>query len=348
MHIVNNAIAPKDQQLAMFSTPLLSVIVTLDGNARFLSQCLQSVIAQSFTDYEIIIVGSDALNQSANAISLLNIHQSYVIKNCGAGEARARNTGIAHARGGLLAFMNAGDVWTTDKLEKHVFHLAANPSLGVSYSESECISYCDFSKAYRKCSPEMAGTLENIVCKNAVGNASGTVMRREVLKDLQEISCGAQGVEQVYFDEQLNYTDDIQFWMKVVTASDWVIEGIDEVLTWRRVQKECVSKALVQHFEDWDQLIRRCQSLDPIAVNEIGSLAIAYRCVELAQYYASQVAEEHTVKVLLNRACQLDRRILNKTFGGKSIDNVMGIICRRQLGQVQGGPDRLQDRSRAA
>ncbi|WP_373084885.1 glycosyltransferase family 2 protein [Zhongshania sp.] len=348
MHIVNNAITPKDQQLAIFSTPLLSVIVTLDGNARFLSQCLQSVIAQSFTDYEIIVVGPDALNRSTNVISSLNIHQSYVIKNCGAGEARARNTGIAHARGELVAFINAGDVWTTDKLDKHVFHLTANPSLGVSYSESECISYCDFSKAYRKYRPETAGKLENILCENAIGNASGVVMRREVLKDLQEISCGAQGVEQVYFDEQLNYTDDIHFWMRVTTASDWGIEGLNEVLTWRRVQVELVSKELVQHFEHWEQLVKHCQSLDPIVVNEVGSLAIAYRCVELAQYYASQLAEEHTVKALLNRAYQLDRRILNKTFGGKSIDKVMGIICRRQLGQVNESPDERRGLSRAA
>ena len=346
MYMVNKSTARRERQLAMFSAPLVSVIVTLDSNVNFLDQCLESVLAQSFTDYEIVIVGRRAIEQSAVLASTLLNKLSCTIKNCDEGEAKARNLGIAHARGELIAFISAGDVWTNDKLEKHVLHLYANPNLGVSYSDSEYISYCRYSLP-KKVQPG-AQTLESIFCENVIGSASGAVIRRQTLKDLQYERYDSRGVEQVYFDEQLDYSDDTFFWMRILLSTDWAIQGLNEILIWRRTQADMHSVELDQQLRGWNRMVSACQQLDPIFVNEWSSLALAYRHIELAEYYASQLDQENRVRALLARACKLDRKILGRAFAQRSIDAVMKILCRREIKVSKGSENELLELSCAA
>src|SRR4051812_2876154 len=108
----------------MTQAPLLSVIVPVRNGERFLTEALDSVLAQSRKPDELVIVvdpgSTDRSLEIARACSMAT-----VVEQQGSGIAAAWNQGISQARGELLAFLSADDRWTPDKLERQLSVLQA-------------------------------------------------------------------------------------------------------------------------------------------------------------------------------------------------------------------------------
>jgi len=103
--------------------PKVSVIIPTYNRAHFLSQAIQSVLAQTYSDYELIVVDDGSTDSTKDLIApyahQLNgrfkyIHQQH--KNL----PSARNTGIRHANGDYIAFLDSDDMWVSTKLEKQM------------------------------------------------------------------------------------------------------------------------------------------------------------------------------------------------------------------------------------
>src|SRR5436305_6685831 len=104
--------------------PKISVVIPAYNSAETIAEALQSVLAQKFREHEIIVVndGSPDTEQFERAMHMrredvIYIHQ----ENAGAGVAR--NTAIEHARGNLIAFLDADDLWTPDFLASQLVFL---------------------------------------------------------------------------------------------------------------------------------------------------------------------------------------------------------------------------------
>jgi len=98
-------------------TPAVTVIVPVFNGKNTIERALDSVFAQAFTDFEIIVVDDGSTDLTVEAISRKYGEQLRIIehrKNRGA--AAARNTGIAAARGRWVAFLDCDDTWRPDKL----------------------------------------------------------------------------------------------------------------------------------------------------------------------------------------------------------------------------------------
>jgi glycosyltransferase involved in cell wall biosynthesis len=109
------------------SQPTVSVIVPVKNGERFLAEALDSVRAQTFRDWELIVVVGPSTDRS------LDVAQSYPEARClpqtSNGIPAAWNQGIAAARGRLLAFLSSDDRWSPDKLERQVARLDERPEL---------------------------------------------------------------------------------------------------------------------------------------------------------------------------------------------------------------------------
>lgn len=101
----------------------VSIIIPVFNSSDYLAETINSVIAQTCKDWEIILINDCSLDNSEEIIEsytskFTNI-KSYSNKiNLGAGPSR--NVGIKHAKGEYLAFLDADDVWAEDKLEKQI------------------------------------------------------------------------------------------------------------------------------------------------------------------------------------------------------------------------------------
>jgi glycosyltransferase involved in cell wall biosynthesis len=116
-------------------SPTVSVVVSAYNYGRFLAAALQSVLAQSFQDFEVIVIddGSDD-NTPEVAASFLHDPRIRYHRTERQGVSKAKNTGIGLATAPLIAFLDADDLWLSLKLERQLALLAKNPQLGVVYS----------------------------------------------------------------------------------------------------------------------------------------------------------------------------------------------------------------------
>lgn len=109
--------------------PLVSVIMPVYNSESYLAQAIDSVLSQTYHDYEIIVV-DDGSTDHSREIALSYPQIEYVFqKNCGAGEAR--NRGIAISRGKFLAFLDSDDLWMPEKLSLQIKTFNNDPSLEI-------------------------------------------------------------------------------------------------------------------------------------------------------------------------------------------------------------------------
>jgi glycosyltransferase involved in cell wall biosynthesis len=98
----------------------VSVIIPLFNKAPYVERALASVIAQSFTDFEVIVVDDGSTDAGAQIVAAHNDPRVRLLKQDNAGPGAARNRGIDEARGELLAFLDADDEWAPDYLAESV------------------------------------------------------------------------------------------------------------------------------------------------------------------------------------------------------------------------------------
>ena len=115
--------------------PLVSVIIPVHNGARYLRAALESVFAQTYRPFEVIVVDdgstddSDVIAQSFPDV--LYIHQA------NQGVATARNNGLEAARGEFFAFLDQDDLWTPEKLKLQIAHLLSHDDLGYTLTQQQ-------------------------------------------------------------------------------------------------------------------------------------------------------------------------------------------------------------------
>ncbi|HKV36457.1 MAG TPA: glycosyltransferase family A protein, partial [Pyrinomonadaceae bacterium] len=107
---------------------LVSVIIPVFNGERFLREAVQSVLDQGDSSVEIIVVddgSTDGTETVARSLPVRYLHQT------NQGPAAARNRGIEHAQGSLLAFADADDLWPVNKLELQLPCLLRDPKIDI-------------------------------------------------------------------------------------------------------------------------------------------------------------------------------------------------------------------------
>jgi glycosyltransferase involved in cell wall biosynthesis len=117
------------------TTPVVSIILPAFNSVRFLESTLCSIYAQSFQDFEVLLVDDGSTDETAAVVSS-QYPQVRLFRQANAGISQARNTGLQSARGKYIAFMDHDDFWHPQKLEVQVRLLDEAPaSAGACYGE---------------------------------------------------------------------------------------------------------------------------------------------------------------------------------------------------------------------
>jgi len=108
---------------------LVSIITPSYNSSKFMQDCVCSVLSQTYTNWELLIVDDYSQDKSRDIISELaekddRIKSIFLEKNVGAAEAR--NISIRKAKGKYIAFLDSDDIWKSDKLEKQILFMKEN------------------------------------------------------------------------------------------------------------------------------------------------------------------------------------------------------------------------------
>lgn len=116
--------------------PLISVIIPTYNRDNSLKRSIDSVLNQTFKDFEVIVIDDDSTDDTESIVKNFNDPRIKYIKhkeNRGAGAAR--NTGIKNARGKFIAFQDSDDEWLPEKLEKQIKSFkVSSGKVGVLYT----------------------------------------------------------------------------------------------------------------------------------------------------------------------------------------------------------------------
>ena len=115
--------------------PLVSVIIPVYNGARFLRAALESVLAQTYRPFEVIVVDDGSTDDSGPIAQ--SFEEVRYIRQANQGVAAARNNGVDTARGEFLAFLDQDDLWAPEKLKLQVDHLQSHPDLGYTLTNQQ-------------------------------------------------------------------------------------------------------------------------------------------------------------------------------------------------------------------
>lgn len=120
----------------MNNKPLISIITPIFNGEKYILETIHSVLNQTYTNWEMIIVDNKSTDNSIEVIKTVcddRIKIIYLEYNSG-GPARPRNIGLTNAKGEYIAFLDADDVWLPNKLEKQVELLERESLIDIVHS----------------------------------------------------------------------------------------------------------------------------------------------------------------------------------------------------------------------
>ena len=230
--------------------PLVSVVIPAYNSAWCIRRAVDSVLAQDFRDFELIVVDDGSLDDTAAILAGYG-DAIQVISKPNGGLSSARNAGISSAQGAFVAFLDADDWWISAKLTRQVALMAARPELLFCSTASAVQTPAGERLADWRCGVGIASTLESIFSANAyvAGSGSAVLAKREAFS----LAGG--------FDESLRSLEDIDMWMRLAALGGFAC--IDEVLVCIEKSAASMSGNLTVMRSAAIQVMRKNRSLLP-------------------------------------------------------------------------------------
>jgi glycosyltransferase involved in cell wall biosynthesis len=224
------------------AVPLVSVIIPAYNAERTLKASVDSVLAQDFRDFEIIVV-NDGSSDSTKAILAAYDSQIQVIDQNNRGAPAARNAGVSAANGKLIAFLDSDDLWSPDKLTQSVRALELNPSASLVFSD--CCGLRADGTTSTFYSYHGAPSLEEMLDNGFEIVPSAVTMRREVFQ-----ACGgfSDRFAPIYFED---------LWLWFLARELGEFEYIPKELTTLRLRDKRLSDSYFVNGRTYVEFLRQ-------------------------------------------------------------------------------------------
>lgn len=221
-------------QINFQSPPLVSVLITSYNRENYIAQAIESVLASSFKDYELIIVDDSSTDNTQSIISAFTqrFQQIKFLKNSrNLGEYENRNLAASYAAGKYLKYLDSDDLMSENCLEIMVGKMEENPKAAIGL-----ISYLDESPILFQGALQPHQLYYNFYFKGNLINCgpSSTIIRREIF----EILGGYNLVP---------YLSDVDFIFRLCSKFPAVIFS-KELITWRRHPNQEFAYGLTKGF----------------------------------------------------------------------------------------------------
>lgn len=189
--------------------PLISIVIPTYNHASFLKEAMTSVVNQTYTNWEAIIVNNYSDDDTVDVVNsfndsrfkLINFHNNGII-------AAARNKAISESKGGWLAFLDSDDIWYPKKLELCMQALIASNADAICHGEKW--NWENGSSRDVKYGPESRSTYDSLLFNGNCISTSATICRRQSVTDVGGFS----------EDLDLVTAEDYELWLKLARSNN--------------------------------------------------------------------------------------------------------------------------------
>lgn len=181
---------------------LVSVVIPVFNGERFLREAVQSVLDQHYSPLEIIIVDDGSTDGTATVAKALAGPVRY-LRQVNQGPAAARNRGIEHAQGSLIAFADADDLWPADKLELQLPYLLRDATIDIVLGRIQQVRLSETDNGQTR-AEEFADPAFSV-------NLGSAIIRKSVFERVG------------LFDETMRYSEDVDWFMRARESSAAIV-----------------------------------------------------------------------------------------------------------------------------
>ncbi len=248
--------------------PLVSIIVTCYNYGNFITECLNSVQQQSFENFEVIVVDDGSTDNSEIYINnFLKDKRFKYIKQKNQGQAFAKNRGIKESMSQYIAFLDADDVWESEKLIEQL-PLFKSENIGIVFSKSRHINknskFLPHSNTNYYLQPRRGDVLNYLIYDNFI-YFSSAVIKKDCFNEFG------------LFDTSLLMGIDWDFWLRCATKFHFDFHE-DFLLRYRTGHSGQMSNNLLTRIQCADQIKLKFKNSFPSA--------IPFDIIKEADYYS--------------------------------------------------------------
>jgi glycosyltransferase involved in cell wall biosynthesis len=196
----------------MARAPEISVIIPAYNASRTVGATVDSVLAQSFADFELLVIDDGSQDETGDVVAERDDPRVNCVRTENGGVSAARNRGLELARGSYVAFLDADDAWEPTKLERQHGTMSERPEVGLCFASTQHVGD-DLRPIALHPAPQRSDYSEgNIIA----GSASSVMARTSAIQEAGP------------FDPRLSLCADWDMWLRMSVITRFL--GVDEPL----------------------------------------------------------------------------------------------------------------------
>ncbi|MBD2254125.1 glycosyltransferase [Nostoc parmelioides] len=262
---------------SFINSPIISVIIPAYNCETTIKATIDSVLTQSFTNFELIIINDGSQDNTLDVVSRIQDSRIKIFSFENAGGNISRNCGLKISQGKFISFLDADDIWMPDKLKLQLEALYKNPGFHVAYSWTDYIDEDGNFLTSGKRVTLNGDVYQKLLINNFLENGSNPLILRDALVDLEG------------FDQSLKAAQDWDMWLRL--AEKYLFVSVPLVQILYRVSSNSLSANLARQEKYCLQVLEKAYQARPTIGKHILHLSIAniYKylaCKALQQPYS--------------------------------------------------------------
>jgi len=197
---------------------LISVITPTYNAEKTIRETVQSVLDQTFTDFEYLIINDGSTDSTLEIISSFSDPRIKVCSFTNAGLGVSRNRGVEMASGEFITFIDSDDLWTPEKLEAQLRALQEHPKAALAYSWVDHIDASGRFFRQGRHDTNHGDVYAKLLTDDFIGGGSNALIRSKAIKDVGK------------FDESLTNAQDWDMWLRLAHRYPFVAVPVPQIL----------------------------------------------------------------------------------------------------------------------
>lgn len=270
--------------------PIISVIIPAYNAEKTILETIYSVQKQTFSDFELIIINDGSTDNTLEILNTIQDSRIKIFSYENGGLSVARNRGISRATGEFIAFLDADDLWTSDKLELQLASLQKHPEAGVAYSWTHFMD--EQGESFHADEPLFfeGNVYPQLLVHNFLASGSNPLITKQAIESVGEFNPSVSGAA------------DWDYWLRLAARWPFVVVPKPQIF-YRQSSSSMSSK--VEFMEGCQiQVIEQAFLSAPMELQALKKHSLAYIYQYSVQLYLTRIPSMERAKQAAQKLIQ--------------------------------------------